>query len=234
MTPIAFAHRGARKELPENTLPSFRRALDLGATGLESDAWLSADGQVVLVHDPYVRRVVRRLSVRGSTAAELAAAGVPRLADLYAELGTGFELSLDVKHPEAADAVIAAARIAGAEAVEGLWLCSPNLDVLERLRADAPDVQLVHSVRKQALTAPIERHASDLGRHGVHAMNMHHSEWSRGLVMLFHKFGVRAFAWDAQEVRHLVAVLGMGIDGVYCDRPDRMMAVIGKFSTPSD
>jgi len=234
MTPIAFAHRGARKELPENTLPSFRRALDLGATGLESDAWLSADGQVVLVHDPYVRRVVRRLSVRGSTAAELAAAGVPRLADLYAELGTGFELSLDVKHPEAADAVIAAARLAGAEAVEGLWLCSPNLDVLERLRADAPDVQLVHSVRKQALTAPIERHASDLGRQGVHAMNMHHSEWSRGLVMLFHKFGVRAFAWDAQEVRHLVAVLGMGIDGVYCDRPDRMMAVIGEFSTPSD
>ncbi len=49
--PIGFAHRGARSERPENTLEAFRRALELGATGLESDAWITADGEVVLDHD---------------------------------------------------------------------------------------------------------------------------------------------------------------------------------------
>ena len=39
--PITFAHRGARTEAPENTLPAFRRALELGAGGLETDAWVS-------------------------------------------------------------------------------------------------------------------------------------------------------------------------------------------------
>ncbi|MFN8036216.1 MAG: glycerophosphodiester phosphodiesterase [Acidimicrobiia bacterium] len=232
MSPIGFAHRGARKELPENTLPSFRRALDLGATGLESDAWCSGDGEVVLVHDSVVRRGLRRVVVRDSSAAELAAFGVPRLADLYGELGTAYALSLDVKHDGAADAVVATARRAGDSAVGGLWLCSPSLDLLTRLRAEEPDVHLVHSVRKHALSAPIERHASDLASLGVDAMNMHHSEWSTGLVALFHKFGVRSFAWDAQEVRHLRAVLAMGVDALYCDRPDRMMAVIGEFASP--
>ena len=57
-------------------------------------------------------------------------------------------------------------------------------------------------------------------------MNMHHSEWTAGLVSLFHRFDVRAFAWDTQEVRQLRAVLRMRIDAVYCDRPDRMVATV--------
>ena len=43
------------------------------------------------------------------------------------------------------------------------------------------------------------------------------------------KFGVLTFAWDAQEVRHLRAVLAMGIDAVYCDRPERMVATVSEW-----
>jgi glycerophosphoryl diester phosphodiesterase len=48
---LFYAHRGAPAELPENTLPSFRRALERGATALETDAHMTADGQIVLSHD---------------------------------------------------------------------------------------------------------------------------------------------------------------------------------------
>ena len=46
--PIAFAHRGARANAPENTLEAFTLAVRLGATGLESDVWLTRDGEAVL------------------------------------------------------------------------------------------------------------------------------------------------------------------------------------------
>ena len=46
-----YAHRGAAAELPENTLPSFVRALELGADALEMDVHLSRDGKVVVSHD---------------------------------------------------------------------------------------------------------------------------------------------------------------------------------------
>jgi Aerobic-type carbon monoxide dehydrogenase, middle subunit CoxM/CutM homologs len=51
-----FAHRGARAHAPENTIEAFELALKLGATGLESDVWLTADGEVVLDHDGEVKR----------------------------------------------------------------------------------------------------------------------------------------------------------------------------------
>ena len=58
--PIGFAHRGARAHAPENTIEAFSLAIRLGATGLESDVWLTADGVPVLDHDGVVRRGVRR------------------------------------------------------------------------------------------------------------------------------------------------------------------------------
>src|SRR4051812_49965538 len=92
--PIGFAHRGARAHAPENTLESFRTALAMGATGLESDVWLSADGVAVLDHDGVVKGTVRRRPISGVDRSRLPA-HVPTLADLYAECGTDFELSLD-------------------------------------------------------------------------------------------------------------------------------------------
>ncbi len=47
-------HRGARGLLPENTIPAFIRALDEGVTTLELDVVITADGQVVVSHEPYM------------------------------------------------------------------------------------------------------------------------------------------------------------------------------------
>ena len=223
---ITFAHRGARLEEPENTIPAFRRALELGASGLETDVWCSADGEVVCAHDPTVGRGIRRRRIATSTAAELGSFGVPRLVDVYAELGAAYELSVDVKAADAAGSLLQVARDSGA--LERLWVCSPDVELLRMLR-DEPRVKLVHSDRRRAIATPLERHAYDLASAGIDAMNLHHTEWTAGLVSLFHRFDIRAFAWDTQEVRHIRAVLQMGIDAVYCDRPDRMVATVSEW-----
>jgi glycerophosphoryl diester phosphodiesterase len=229
MEPITFAHRGARIDEPENTIPAFRRALLAGVRGLESDAWLSGDGEVVLVHDGTVGRVLRRRKVPASTAAELAEYGVPRLADLYSELGTAFELSIDIKDDAVVEPLLAVAEDAGA--LTRLWVCSPDVGLIGALRAAGTDAHLVHSERRDHIRTPLERHAYELSGLGVDAMNMHHRDWSAGLVALFHRFDVRAFAWDVQEERHLRAVLRMDIDALYCDRPERMVAIVTEWSS---
>ena len=61
--PIGFAHRGARAHALENTLDAFRLAVRLGATGLETDVWLTADGEPVCDHDGAVGRRFRRRSI---------------------------------------------------------------------------------------------------------------------------------------------------------------------------
>jgi glycerophosphoryl diester phosphodiesterase len=224
---ITFAHRGARLEEPENTIAAFRRARELGAGGLETDVWLSGDGEVVCCHDATVGRGLRRRKVMSSSAEELATLGVPRFTDVYRELGTDFEWSVDVKHEAAAEPLLEVARQWGA--LPRLWACSPDVELLRRLRVE-PAVKLVHSERARAIAVPMERHAADLADVGIDAMNMHHTEWTAGLVALFHRFDIKAFAWDAQEVRQLRAVLKMDIDAVYCDRPDRMVAVVTEWT----
>ena len=226
MAVITFAHRGARLLEPENTIPAFRTALEMGATGIETDVWLSSDGDVVCAHDPVVSKGLRRRRIASTSADELAAMGIPRFADVYRELGTGYECSVDVKTPEAAGRLVDVAR--EHDALERLWVCSPDVALLQTLRAE-PRVRLVHSDRRRSISAPLERHAFELASARIDAMNLHHTEWTAGLVSLFHRFEIRAFAWDTQEVRHIRAVLAMGIDAVYCDRPDRMVATVSEW-----
>ncbi|HUF00197.1 MAG TPA: glycerophosphodiester phosphodiesterase family protein, partial [Anaerolineales bacterium] len=54
--PVIFAHRGASAHAPENTLAAFELALAQNADAIELDVKLSADGHVVVIHDPTVDR----------------------------------------------------------------------------------------------------------------------------------------------------------------------------------
>ncbi len=50
--PLVFAHRGAKAVAPENTIPAFLKAAELGADGVELDVQFSADGALVVIHNP--------------------------------------------------------------------------------------------------------------------------------------------------------------------------------------
>lgn len=224
--PIGFAHRGARAHLPENTIEAFQLGLKLGATGLESDVWLTSDGEAVLDHDGIVGSRLRRRSIADVRRADLPD-HVPTLAELYEACGTGFELSLDVKDPDALDAVLAVARAAGGDAVGRLWLCHHDWERVASWRSVAPDARLVDSTRLARMKQGPERRAAQLAEAGIDVVNLHRSDWSAGLVALFHRFERLAFGWDCQLERHLVEVLDTGIDAVYSDHVDRMVDALG-------
>jgi glycerophosphoryl diester phosphodiesterase len=220
--PIGFAHRGASAHAPENTIEAFTLARRLGATGLESDAWRTADGEVVLDHDGVARVGLRRRPISQVPRSALPTT-VPTLGELYEACGTDLEVSLDVRDPTAAEAVVAVARAAGGDALGRLWLCSPDWEVAASWRALDPDVRLVDSTRLRRIKEGPERRAARLAETGVDALNMHWSDWTGGLTTLLHRFERYALAWDAQHPRQLDEVLSYGIDGVFSDHVDRMV-----------
>ena len=113
--PGIVGHRGASAHAPENTLAAFRRALEDGAQLLECDVHLSADGQVVVMHDETVDRTaapdspLRTGAISDLTRAQLDAVlladgeRVPSLAELL-EMTTA-PLFIEVKVASAAKAV---------------------------------------------------------------------------------------------------------------------------------
>jgi glycerophosphoryl diester phosphodiesterase len=232
--PIGFAHRGASALAAENTLAAFRLAVDLGATGLESDVHVSKDGIAMLVHDPRIPIGDAWLTIRERTADELGAHDIPALTALYAQVGTTLPLSLDLNDAdplEAADAVVAAASAFGPAAVDGLLLCHGDRRVLERLGARFPAVRLVHSTAPRYLPSPAE-HAWRLADLGVQVINLHWEDWgtddaATAAIDGVHRAGLRAFAWDTQTAVVAERMARLGVDGLYADDPRVLLGAVG-------
>lgn len=220
--PIGFAHRGAKAHAEENTLEAFALALTMGATGLETDVWVTSDGEVVLDHDGTTGPFFRRRPIRDRRRAELAA-HIPTLDELYDRCGSDFELSIDVKDAEAFDRIVEVARARGTE--HRLWLCHPDWQVVRTWRS-VTSARLVDSTRLKRIKEGPERRAAALADSGIDAINMHHTDWSGGLTTLFHRFDRYCFGWDAQYERIVGDLVMMGIDGVFSDHVDRLMSTI--------
>lgn len=212
---------------PENTMESFSLALEMGATGIESDVWVTKDQVAVLVHDGKVGPFLRRQPIAELTCAELPEE-IPTLADLIDLVGPAYPISLDLKDPDSFDAVVRAAREAGSTAEQNLWLCHPDLDIVTSWRPRT-EAKLVNSVKLRSLPQGLERRASELQERGIETINLPHSDWNGGRVALAHRFGLYAFGWGANHDRELATVLDAGIDAVYSDHIDRMMASIQEF-----
>jgi glycerophosphoryl diester phosphodiesterase len=231
--PIAFAHRGARAHVAENTIEAFSLALKLGANGIESDAWLTQDNVVVLDHDGVVRRGLRRIPIAEISRSHLPS-HIPSLEEMLDACGDDFDLSLDIKDVHALVPTVQTLSRSNYD-LSRAWLCHWDIDVLIAHRPQVPHVRLVDSTRVSKITEGLERRANKLRQHGIDALNMHYSDWNGGSVTMVHRFDVLAFSWDLQFESHLEDLLRMGADAVYSDYVDRMMDVyrnvIGKPSS---
>lgn len=223
--PVAFAHRGGKAHAPENTLGAFALGLKLGATGLESDVWLTSDGIPVLEHDGVVRYGLQKRKITELRRDQLPG-HVPSLAELLERCGSNFHLSLDLKGPNVdhlGQAVLNTVKETAPELLPRLWLCHPVWQSLLPLRPELDGAKLVDSTRLGRVKEGFERRAASLAAEGIAAINMHHTDWNGGLVSLSHRFGLFAIAWDLQYEHVLRPILRMGIDGVHSDWVDRMM-----------
>lgn len=203
-------------------MPAFRLAVKLGATGLESDVWVTRDGVAVLDHDGVLGGRFRRRPIAQASIEEVPVE-VPRLTELL-DLADSHHLalSLDVKDP-AGFAVVRELLAGRAALAARTYLCCEDFAVLREVAPLYRDLQLVDSSRLAKMKDGPERRLAQLAELGVRSLNMHQSDWNGGLVTLAHRFERLAFAWDAQFDHMLTELLRMGIDGVYSDWVDRMV-----------
>jgi glycerophosphoryl diester phosphodiesterase len=216
---LAFAHRGGRGHGQDNRLETFREALARGAPGLETDAWLTADGVVVLDHDGVHRAAKRRHKPMAEVRRNELPAHVASLGELYEACGTDFDLAIDVRLPDVAAAVVDVAR--AHRAAERLWLVAGTPDLLatwqhlDHTGRFAMSIRLVERDRAVVVAA---RNA------GTDALNMRWPWWTASYVRRVHDAGLLAFAYDVQSSLALRRCIRLGIDGVFSDHVDRLAA----------
>jgi glycerophosphoryl diester phosphodiesterase len=101
-----IAHRGASRECPENTVAAFVRAVELGATGVELDVHLTADGVLVVHHDPIPHsaptpslagREIRTLTAEELSAFRVGGQPIPTLAAVIGAVGPRVTIYCELK-----------------------------------------------------------------------------------------------------------------------------------------
>jgi len=154
---LIYGHRGAKGEAPENTLASFEQCLQHGVRRCELDLHLSRDGELMVIHDPTLKRTTgRRGKVAQHDAAELvkydARQGgpgwktpcpIPRLSELFEKCD--FEhWQLEVKSASrvrAARTVLAIKELAERyQLKERITVTSSSREVLRALNRLAPEI----------------------------------------------------------------------------------------------
>lgn len=223
--PIAFGRLASNLDEPENGIERLEAVIARGAEGISADLWLTADGIPVLDPTGRVGSRWRRRSISDVDALDLDAS-TAILAQLYEAIGDTRPLSLDIRDEAAFEAVVTAARQAGAE--DQLWLCHPEVDTLTSWRPRT-SARLINIARYQTLDGGLERRAAQLEQRNIDGIRLDHRDWTGGRVTLLHRFARLALGDGVVFDRETAAVIDAGADGVYSDRIEPMVAIMAEF-----
>ena len=246
-----YAHRGCSAELPENTLPAFQRAVDLGVDALELDVHLTRDGHPLVSHDPDAGRMSGRavawrdLDLRAAQALDVghgfvaADGGRPHAGrGLYApsleELLTTFptmRLNVDVKQwdPPMVKPLLALLRRCKAEGRVTLASFRARTLLEVRRRGYGGETALAQAEVALLLTLPrrVIRALPFVGTAAQVPIKAGPVRFDRpGFIARCHQLGLRVDFWtvdDPAEARRLIA---LGADGIMTDDAARMTAAL--------
>jgi glycerophosphoryl diester phosphodiesterase len=213
-----IAHRGAPRELPENTLQGFARALERGADAVELDVHATADGICVVHHDPAIARALDASSVGRQIAAmswrdlqeiELTPGiKVPSLEDVLELLAGRATVYVEVKAPKIERLV--ASVIAASTA--SCAVHSFDHDAIARLARVAPSIPrgiLFDEAPNDVLLSMRHTGARDVWPH-----------WqlvTEALVRAVHDAGGRVLPWTVNAPRVAERLVALGVDGICSD-----------------
>lgn len=219
----ACAHRGDSAVRRENTLPAIRSAIDKGAAFVEIDVRLTADGDVVVVHDPTLERLWGDdRPIDAVPTAELARFGdaehrPPLLRDVLAEFAaTPSRLVIDMD-----DARFAAAayEVAAASGIVVDW-CG-HIEAMRVLRALSTRARLWLPWR--SVRPPV---AADLAELAPVTVNAPFVLVDEEFVSAVHGLGHTVTAWTVDDDADLDQAVHLGIDTVTTNRLDRLQTLI--------
>ncbi|MGN6426052.1 MAG: glycerophosphodiester phosphodiesterase [Leifsonia sp.] len=222
----ASAHRGDSSVFRENTLPAVRSAIAKGAEIVEIDVRLTADGEVVVLHDPTLERLWGDpRAIDAVDAAELAAFGgpderPPLLSDVLPLFdGVGSRLVIDMDEARFAGPAHAVASAFTAATGTTVDWCG-DLDGMRVLRGLDASARLWLPWR--LLRVPT---AAELAELDPVTVNVPFPIADEAFVDGVHELGLTVTAWTLDEPDDLARALALGVDTITTNRLDRLLTM---------
>ena len=240
-TPLTLGHRGASAAAPANTLAAFRLALELGADGFELDVQLTADNELVVIHDysmdhttdgsGLVRQKtlaeIKKLDAGVRFASRFAGERIPTLREVFEMAGKGPFINVEIKTTSPRGnglepRLIALIREYGLG--ERLVVSSFNPFALWRIRRLAPDMRLA-LLYADDLPAYLRNRWLAFLSH-PNALNPKYTMATSDHVRWAQAHGYGLYVWTVDDEAEMRRLASLGVSGIISNRPDVLKRVL--------
>lgn len=227
MKPWVVAHRGGAKLAPENTVKAFQGAIALGADAFELDIHLSADQQLVVIHDDTLKRTSKKEGVvHEMTLAQLKEADptIPSLTEALRLARGHCRVVVEIKHPHRA-------RHQGIEEILLKTLEKEKmLDQVVVISFDRRSLKTLRQLNASLETGylfgtptPLEKLKKELG---ITFVGPHFRLASAEFIAEAHALDLKVNAWTVDELVDMRRLLQDCCDCITTDRPDRLIQLM--------
>ncbi|MCC7118731.1 MAG: hypothetical protein IT310_09415 [Anaerolineales bacterium] len=232
--PILLAHRGDLTHAPENTLPSFQQAIQKGADGVELDAKLTADGQIVVFHDTTLDRTtngsgklsslkldsLRQLDAGSWFAEKFKRTQIPLLAEVFETVGREKLINIELtNYATPRDGLVDRVCELIQRHNNSAQIIFSSFFAFNLKRA----AQLLPEVPRGLLAMPglaglwARSFGFNFGEY--QALHPHISSVTKEQVQRVHRLKRRVHVWTANAPEEIVRLAEWGVDGIFTDDP---------------
>jgi glycerophosphoryl diester phosphodiesterase len=241
--PILFAHRGACAHAPENTMESFQLAFEQGADGIELDAKLSADGEVVVIHDGAVDRTtngkgrvrdlrldeLRALDAGSFFSEKYRGAKIPTLEEVFGAFGKRGIINVELTNyyagrDDLAEKVCALVRKhALQERVLFSSFFAYNLKITAEILPEVPRGLLASAGWLGAWARSFGFMFGD-----YQALHPNLRDVNPQQVQRVHRLKRRVHVWTVNAAEDAARLKSWGVDGLFTDDPRTVLGALGR------
>jgi len=215
-------HRGAPALVAENTIESFKKAIESGADYIECDLDLSRDGRIVVMHDDTVDRTTNgRGFVRDLTLAELTALTIPggfNIPTIEEVLELGFPVMMDLKSYGKDDSHQPQDRLA-TKLLQTLNEVRPKQEIILLSTGRDYSDELARTGYKRINLLPDFRGLDAVDQSGLFGIGVFYRHLSAALVAEAHAKHLEVYSWPPDRKEDVERAIGLGLDFLLSNDP---------------
>ncbi len=233
--PWVFAHRGACRVAPENTLPAFQAAIDLGADGIELDVQYSSDGKLVVIHNPTLDKTtngegrvtahtfeeLRALDAGAWFAPQFAGTPIPTLDEVLELAHDKLLVNIELKSLESSTVdlgVDVVARVRAHAMADQVVISSFNPLALRRAKKAGPEIECALLTAADLPGWMRSRFTFWLSRmEGIHP---EYPMVDEAYMAWAHRRRLPVRPWTVNEEADMRRLIALGVDALITDAPD--------------
>ncbi len=216
---LKIGHRGARAYEPENTLSSFRKAVELGANAVELDVRKTKDGKLVVIHNSDVNKTTNGEGAVSELTLEQIQKlvtdkdeHIPTLDDVLDSVGKKVKVLVEIKEVGTEKQVLDMIEQKGI--TDNVILVSFHEESLKKIREinDKVETGLIYVRHKNPVQTALDLKAAYL----LSLYSFTHS----ANVKKAHENGLKIIVWTINKKEEVEEYKKKGVDGIASDRPD--------------